>query len=368
MSHHVLDSGENAMTVDANRLAPRATSIPAADRSTETEPVNTLRAFIDGLDRLGYDVASLLARAGLRRTDLADPDAMIPCVALDQVLRGACEEQRVPNLGARLAAVTPIGAFPLLDYLVLTTNTVEEALEQVSRYFHIVAAPCTLTVVSDQDWVRLVVSPGSNVFIAQYETSIAIHRLRAETNNALRVTYVSLMREPEDLRDLERLLGCSVQAPSTWSGVEFPRETLQTPLRRRDPALRGVLEGHAATVAPLSKRANVSIVDTVRDRVASQLGRGVPDIDTVARQLAMATRTLQRRLAAEGVSYQQVVDLARRDAAELLLADASLAVSHIGYLLGFSEASAFHRAFKRWHAVTPQEFRRSHAGLRPGEG
>jgi len=79
----------------------------------------------------------------------------------------------------------------------------------------------------------------------------------------------------------------------------------------------------------------------------------------VARHLAIAPRTLQRRLAAKGVSYQQVVDDVRRDAAERLLADPSLAVSQIGYLLGFSEPSAFHRAFKRWHDVTPQEYRQT---------
>jgi AraC-like DNA-binding protein len=73
----------------------------------------------------------------------------------------------------------------------------------------------------------------------------------------------------------------------------------------------------------------------------------------------MAGRTLQRRLAAEGVSYRELVDLARREAAERLLADRSLAVSEVGYLLGFSEPSAFHCAFKRWLGVTPLEYRRA---------
>ena len=85
----------------------------------------------------------------------------------------------------------------------------------------------------------------------------------------------------------------------------------------------------------------------------------MPSIDLVAKQLAIAPRTLQRRLATEGFSYQQVVDLERREAAERLLVDASLAVGEIGYLLGFSEPSAFHRAFKRWHQMTPLEYRGS---------
>ena len=62
----------------------------------------------------------------------------------------------------------------------------------------------------------------------------------------------------------------------------------------------------------------------------------------------------------EGVTYQELVATSRREAAERLLTNATLAVGEIGYLLGFSEPSAFHRAFKRWHDSTPQEYRRSH--------
>jgi AraC-like DNA-binding protein len=140
--------------------------------------------------------------------------------------------------------------------------------------------------------------------------------------------------------------------------VAFPLDIMRLPLRRRDPALRRVLERHAETVARrVPTTADDSTAERVRGVLLSRLGRGVPDIGIVSRQLAMSSRSLQRRLASEGVSYQRLVESARRDAAERLLADASLAVSEIGYLLGFSEPSAFHRAFKRWHRVTPQEYR-----------
>lgn len=119
-----------------------------------------------------------------------------------------------------------------------------------------------------------------------------------------------------------------------------------------------MLEGHAANVAQRSSRTDEhSTIDKVRGVVASRLPRGVPSIGVVARQLTIAPRTLQRRLAAEGVSYQQLVDIVRREAAERLLMDASMSIGEIGYLLGFSEPSAFHRAFKRWHSLTPHEYR-----------
>lgn len=336
------------MTTDANRLTQNATA--------QMTSASTVRPFADALERLGYDVRGTLAALGLRPEYLEDPDASVPAVVLDRLICGALEERRHPDLGARVAAVTPIGAFPLLDYLVVTTDTVGGALDHLVRYFHLVCAPLTLSLVHDEDAVRLVVQPATNVFIAQYNSTLAVRHLGAETENRLRVSFVSLMREPDDRRALEQLLGCSVRAPSTWSGVEFPRDALRLPLRRRDSALHKVLEAHAAVIAAPAP-GDASLVQRARIALASRVGGPPQTLQALARQLATTPRTLQRRLAAEGLSYQELVDVTRRDAAERLLADATLAVGEIGYLLGFSEPSAFHRAFKRWHDVTPQEYR-----------
>jgi AraC-like DNA-binding protein len=84
----------------------------------------------------------------------------------------------------------------------------------------------------------------------------------------------------------------------------------------------------------------------------------------MARTLATSARSLQRRLAAERVSYQKLRDIARKDAAERYLTESLLSISEVAYLLGYSEPSAFNRAFRRWHHETPQAFRRRHRGGR----
>jgi AraC-like DNA-binding protein len=95
----------------------------------------------------------------------------------------------------------------------------------------------------------------------------------------------------------------------------------------------------------------------VRRALASRVGSGDTRIQTIARTLATSVRSLQRRLAAAGVSYQQLVDLARRDAAERHLTDSLLSIGEVAYLLGYSEPAAFNRAFRRWPTETPQAFR-----------
>ena len=335
------------MTAHATELTPRAIDMPAGQ----------MRVFVESLGKLGYDPVALLARAGLRPGDLADPDARIPCTAFGTVFGSVCAQRRTPDLAARMAFETPIGAFPLLDYLVLTADTVGDALKQLERFLHVTAAPVRLELVAARQETRLVVHPGADTFAAQYETAMVIHHLRRETTQRFEVSYVSLIPAPDDRASLERLLGAAIRSPAAWSGLAFSAEALRIPLRRRDPVLRRVLESQAAAHAPPD--ANGDLVTHVRDAIGARLGRTLPTMQDVARALAMAPRTLQRRLAQVGMSWRAVVDLARRDVAQTLLKDASLSVAEIGYLLGFSEPSAFHRAFKRWLGVTPVEFRRS---------
>jgi AraC-like DNA-binding protein len=95
----------------------------------------------------------------------------------------------------------------------------------------------------------------------------------------------------------------------------------------------------------------------VRRVLMSRLARGESDIELVARELAMSSRTLQRRLAAVGLSYHELLDRARRETAERSIADSSLSIGEVAYLTGYSEPAAFYRAFRRWTGVTPQVYR-----------
>jgi len=95
----------------------------------------------------------------------------------------------------------------------------------------------------------------------------------------------------------------------------------------------------------------------VRRALALLVAGGDTTIGRVARDLGTSRRTLQRRLASAGVSYQDLLDEARREAAERYLSESPLSIAELAYLLGYSEPSAFHRAFKRWFGQSPLAFR-----------
>jgi AraC-like DNA-binding protein len=183
------------------------------------------------------------------------------------------------------------------------------------------------------------------------------------TDGRIQFDHVSFVHQPDDAREIEDVLGCPVRTRAAWAGVALSRDAWRLPLRRRDPILRGVLERHADEIAARMPEAD-DLAAAIRRVLASGLEHGPVRMGVVARDLGLSARTLQRRLAAIGLTYQAVVDRACREAAERQLAASTLALAEIAYLLGYSEPAAFHRAFKRWTGLTPQTFRAQHRSPR----
>src|SRR6266498_2172747 len=121
------------MTASADRLTKHAKKPKPADPSPPAFDANAVRPLIDALERLGYALPPLFAAAGIRRSELADPDYRMPCELVGAMFAGAMRERPIENLAARLAAEIPIGAFPLIDYLVVTSETVGDGLKQLAR-------------------------------------------------------------------------------------------------------------------------------------------------------------------------------------------------------------------------------------------
>src|SRR6476659_4025975 len=294
------------MTARADRLTKRANPADREGSGQSSDPAGTVRVFVDALERLDYRMDRLLADAGILRADLDDPDARIPCTVWVPMFCRALEERPMKNAGMRLATVTPIGAFPLIDYLIVTSRNVGEGLDRLARYLRIAEAPSIPSLQEGEDPIRVLFEGRDTPMSAEFSVTLNVLHFREETEDRFRAAYASFSHTPDDVAEMERVLGCPVHTGASWNGWALSRETWHLPLRRRDPVLG---------------------------------------------------RLLQRRLAAAGFSYQQLLDLARRDAAERYLSDSTLSIGEVAYLLGYSEPAAFNRAFRRWHHETPHAFR-----------
>ncbi|MGI3186287.1 AraC family transcriptional regulator [Nioella aestuarii] len=161
---------------------------------------------------------------------------------------------------------------------------------------------------------------------------------------------------PQDVTSHESYFGCTIEFESDRDGLLLPAEALTRRNKMGDEAITRFLLPHLD--AELKRlQAERTLTDMVHDAVAGALSEGIPKMPAIARRLGMSERTLQRRLSDEGLSFQALVDSARRELAEGLLLQSDYSLAEVAFLTGFSEQSAFTRAFKRWSDQTPAAYR-----------
>ena len=345
---------QRAMTGRDNRLAARARRSPSP--AADPHAVRELRGMLGALEQLGYDLDGPLASAGLQRSDLEDPDAYVSPSACALMFARVRQQRRVPNLALHLALRTPIGTTPLLDYLIVSSDSVGQGLQRLARYLRLVNPAIRVAINDTEDPAVVVVDSGGDTFGAELTIALSVVRFMRETDDQLSAAYVTFTHDLDDVSEYARVMRCPIRAGASANAWALSREALRLPLRRRDPALRRWLERQAADILARLP-SGTDVTDEVRRALATQVTGGDIGIEAVARRLATTPRTLQRRLAQSGTSFDALRDDARRQAAEVYLADATLSIGEIAYLLGYSEPGALHRAFKRWHRTTPQAFR-----------
>ena len=341
-----MTAGDNPLTAGANPTsASGAVSYAASD----------LRVFVQALERLGYKVHELLAGIGVSVAELNQPDARISCEKFGALINGAMRQRPMNNLGARMAAETPIGSFPLLDYLVMTADSVGEGVKRLVKYFRLVGAPTDIDIRDQEHPIQIVLWSPNN-FALEFTLSLIVLYLRQETDGRCNPEYTAFSYRPDDASEIERILSCHARLEMTWTGVAYNPASWLLPLRRRDSFLQGLLERQATElIAQLPPADEMTL--QVRRVLAKRVGGGDTTIDSVAKELATSPRTLQRRLARGNMSFQDLLEQTRQEAAERYLRNLSLSIAEVSYLLGYSEPSALHRAFKRWRGLTPQAFR-----------
>ena len=342
------------MTSRANSLTARAT--PAFASAAEPPVgVNGVVPFVQGLSKLGFDTPALLAAAGMDPAVLRDPDGLIPCRQFGALIGAASSQRRVKNLALHLAAVTPIGAFPLFDYLILTCSTVADGLVQIARFMPLVSNPTQLGVHLDESPARVTLDSPGATFNVEFSAAICVLSLTRGDRTTLLAAGAPLRASSGGCRRVRE------SAESAGDGrIDVERAVAVAGKRAAAaatarPDTSGVLESAARGTSLTTPDAGV--VGDLRRALAPRLTGGDLRVRSVASAMGVSPRTLQRRLAAEAETYNGVLDALRCDAAAGYLSGGTLSVGEIAFLLGYSEPAAFHRAFKRWHGVTPAVYR-----------
>ena len=159
-----------------------------------------------------------------------------------------------------------------------------------------------------------------------------------------------------DVSVYEEHFGCRVHFESGRDALLVSEDCLDLPNKLGDETIARFFDRHLEQeLASLMNEEGLE--RSVRRAVASVLSEGVPTLSSIASELGIGSRTLQRRLTEQGHSFQSVVDAARHDLAKRLLSETEYSLAEIAFLTGFSEQSGFTRAFKRWAGQTPRSYR-----------
>lgn len=167
--------------------------------------------------------------------------------------------------------------------------------------------------------------------------------------------------EPPDVRPYQAFFGCRVRFGQTVTRLSLPLDCLQWPLKQHDPHLLKLMDQQVQASLEALPQAE-DLVEQTRQVVRHLAHQGVPELERVASELRLSPRVLYRRLAAHGHQFRDVREQALQDAAMAHLREGRLPMSDIAMRLGYSEQSAFTRAFKRWTGLSPLQWRQAHHG------
>jgi len=165
--------------------------------------------------------------------------------------------------------------------------------------------------------------------------------------------------DPEECSEIDNILGCAVKYGCDVNAVELSKQQLDLAILQPDPNLLQTLKSHAKELM-VSTRYSNSMAGQIESLIRIKLGLGQCHQSDIAAQLGMSSKTLQRKLKEEGISFQQLVDSTRHQLALNLLTKTEGTVAEIGMKLGYSDRSTFFRNFKKWQSMTPGEFRANH--------
>ena len=325
-----------------------------------TSSTTSSRAMVAACEAMGLDAAAIFQRAGVARAHVDDPDGRIPLQTVADLWEAAIALTRDPGLGLKVAVATPFGAYRVIDFLAASASTVGEGLAAVARYFPLINSALGWDIAVRADTVRMALShpmiPSLPRLPAEYTVAVTVLHCRKASGFDWPLEEVELAFEaPASSNEHRAVFGCPVRFGASANAFVLARSEWDRATASGSSELLRALQAHADEL--LARLGTDQVVaGRVQRLLVDELRGGEPTLGRLAKRMAMSARTLQRRLDEEGTSFAAVLDDTRRELAGTYMAQRDVALADVSYLLGFSEQSAFTRAFQRWHGVAPSRY------------
>lgn len=311
----------------------------------------------------GLDAQALLAAAGLSDEQLQQADSLIPFDRVALLFLQALQASGDPAFGLTVGCAVQPRSYQVLGYAILSCDTLGEAIDRLIRYEKLVGKLGETRLIRGEEGCRLEWhSPLAGPWSRYLQEAAVAGWITLARQLVAEVPEFEVYFEhacAADVSRYESMLGAKVNFSAEFTGVQFAAEALNTRMAGADAGLRAMMDARAAALLEQFD-SRMNLVNEVRSVLVRILPDGEPSLENIAQRLALSERMLQTRLRDAGMSFTAVIEDVRRSLAALYLQQTSVALVDIAFLLGFSEQSAFSRAFRRWMGESPQSWRRKH--------
>ena len=317
------------------------------------------RTIIRALQARGIDGRALAAEAGIDVERLDATGVRVPVTTATRLWHLAVAATGDPCIGVFVSRFANYTTFQALGSAVLASGTLREAFRRIERYGRVGGNAGIVRLDEARARVRLALEiapgtlrPADEAIDAVLSLVLRVARLLRDTRELAPLRVELERTAPSPAEPFARFFRAPIVFGGRTNALDFAPHEIDAPLATGNAELsRRVDELLARDVARL---ADDDVVGRVRAAIIERLPDGEPPQEAVARTLGMGTRTLQRRLATQGTSYQTLLDAVRAELARAYLAE-GWAVTEAAFALGFSDTSSFSRAFRRWTGTRPSK-------------
>jgi AraC-like DNA-binding protein len=328
-----------------------------------------VHALIEALERSGISRERFLEAAPIDRALLEGAGGRLSIPSFDALLGLALELTGDPAFGLRMGGLVNPATYRLSMDLMAHASTIREGIESLGRFYRLLTDEPFWKFVEDDSTGTIVFDAGQGDSPARrFRCELTIgnfYRMLTAFVPGSRAEIVAFdYPAPAYRAEYAQLFEGAERFDQAFTGIVFRRELLDAPQVRHDSELYATIVAHAEK--RVSQLPGASFAERVRRHVLDADPQTHHDMPSIARALNVSVRTLNRRLAEEGTSFRNVVNGALGTLAQRLFVEEARPIADVAYAMGFSQPSAFHRAFKRWTGATPAAMRSARKVKRRG--
>lgn len=325
---------------------------------------SSLARFQEFAQSQGLDPFELLNEVGLPRDILQQTEGLMSYRKLAALLQLGADRSQNPLFGLQYGLFQGVSVFGPLLYLIRNTGTVGQGLQELAHYYHLHSSAAQVLIEVHGSHATLSYTAEEHTMPGMRQAS----ELALGVGNQLMRTLIGNRWHPETvmfqhapgapLAQYRRLLGTTPQFNSSNNAWLFDARMLSIPLASADTELHRLMKQH---VESLERVTVDQLPDHVQRLLRNLLPKGRVTVEQVAEYLVLSPRSLQRYLANEGTSFKQLLDETRQAMAHRYLRDSTISFTQLAGLLGYSDLSAFSRAFQNWFGLSPTEWQKQNS-------